>query len=141
MTTPSPCGPAGLIAPITLLAIRPEVLKNAIPASAATSPDSIVTPEMSTKFSLSSLAPSDWRATVTTFPPPSRRYGAVPASVSPLTGRIVTLLAPAPRSVSGLVIVRPLREPAWLGLLLPDVGVDCSRYRPGQITTVSQGAA
>ena len=82
MTTPSPCGPAGLIAPITLLAIRPDVLKNAIPASAATSPDSIVTPEMSTKFSLSSLAPSDWRATVTTFPPPSRRYGAVPASVS-----------------------------------------------------------
>ena len=115
--------------PITLLAIRPEVLKNAIPASAATSPDSIVTPEMSTKFSLSSVAPSDWRATVTTLPPPSRRYGAVPASVAPTAGagRIVTLLAPAPLSVSGLVIVRPLREPAWLGLLLPDVGVDCSR--------------
>ena len=84
---------------------------------------------MSTKFSLSSVAPSDWRATVTTLPPPSRRYGAVPASVSPSAGagRIVTLFAPAPLSVSGLVIVRPLREPAWLGLLLPDVGVDCSR--------------
>ena len=56
-------------------------------------------------------------------------------------GRIVTLFAPAPLSVSGLVIVRPLREPAWLGLLLPDVGVDCSKYRPGQTTTVSHGAA
>src|SRR6187431_3137521 len=103
--------------PMTLLAIRPDVLKKATPASAATSGDSIVTPERSRKFSLSSLAPSDWRATVTTLPPPSRRYAAVPASVAPIAGagRIVTLLAPAPLIVSGLVIVSPLREPAWLG--------------------------
>src|SRR4051812_32922111 len=128
---------------MTLLAIRPDVLKKATPASAVALPESIVTPEMSTKFSLSSVAPSDWRETVTTLPPPSRRYGAVPASVAPSAGagRIVTLLAPAPLSVSGLVIVRPLREPAWLGLFAPEVGIDCSRYRPGHTTTVSHGAA
>src|SRR3954471_21658606 len=103
----------------------------------------MVTPERSRKFSLSSDDPPDWRDTVTTLPPPSRRYGAVPASVAPsaAAGRIVTLPAPAPLRVSGLVIVRPLREPAWLGLLLPEVGVDCSRYRPGHTTTVSHGAA
>src|SRR3954471_14303109 len=123
-----------------LLASRPDVLKKASAASESVLGDSIVTPEMSTKFSLSSDAPSDWRETVTTLPPPSLRYGALPARVAP-TGRIVTLLAPAPLSVSGLVIVRPLREPAWDGLLLPEVGVDCSRYRPAQITTVSHGAA
>src|SRR3954462_14811990 len=111
---------------MTLLAIRPDVLKKATPASAVALPESIVTPEVSTNFSLSSVAPSDWRETVTTLPPPSRRYGAVPASVAPSAGagRIVTLLAPAPLIVSGLVIVRPLREPLWLGLLLPEVGVD-----------------
>src|ERR1700712_1306006 len=118
-----------------LLASRPDVLKKASAASESVLGESIVTPEMSKKFSLSSDAPSDWRATVTTLPPPSRRNGAVPASVAPSAGagRIVTLLAPAPLIVSGLVIVRPLREPVWLGPLLPEVGVDCSRYRPGQI--------
>src|SRR3954447_20611112 len=128
---------------MTLLAIRPDVLKKATPASAVALPESIGTPEMSTKFSLSWVAPSAWGETVTTLPPPSRRYGAVPASVAPAAGagRIVTLLAPAPLMVSGLVIVRPFLDPAWLGLLLPDVGVDCSRYRPGHTTTVSQGAA
>src|SRR4029078_11902076 len=100
-----------------LLAIRPEVLKNATPAWAPTPPDSIVTPEMSTKFSLSSVDPSDWREIVTTLPPPSRREGAVPASVAPTAGAglIVTLLAPAPFKVSGLVIVRPFFAPAWVG--------------------------
>src|SRR3954451_19053894 len=111
---------------MTLLEILPDVLKKATPASAAIPPESIVTPEMSTKFSLSSVAPSDWREIVMTFPPPSRRYGALPASVAPSAGagRIVTLLAPAPLSVSGLVMVRPFFEPAWLGLLLPEVGMD-----------------
>ena len=67
----------------------------------------------------------------------------MPASVAPSAGagRIVTLFAPAPLIVNGLVIVRPLREPVWLGLLLPDAGIDCSRYRPGHTTTVSHGAA
>jgi hypothetical protein len=37
--------------------------------------------------------------------------------------------------------VSPFFDPVWLGLLLPEVGVDCSRYRPGQMTTVSHGAA
>src|SRR3954464_10351285 len=126
---------------MTLLEILPEVLKKATPASAGTPPESIVTPEMSTKFSLSSVEPSDWREIVTTLPPPSRRYGAVPASVAAGAGLIVTLLGPAPLSVSGLVIVRPFLEPAWLGELLPLVGVDCSRYVPAQMTTVSRGAA
>src|SRR5690349_4614530 len=111
-----------------LLAKRPEVLKNARAASASISGDSMVTPEMSTKFSFSSDEPPAWRETVTTLPPPSRRYGTAPASVAPSAGagRIVTLFAPAPLSVNGLVIVRPLREPGWLGLLLPEAGIDCS---------------
>ena len=49
--------------------------------------------------------------------------------------------APAPLIVSGLVIVRPLREPVWLGELLPEAGVDCSSTSPAQMTTVSHGAA
>ena len=39
------------------------------------------------------------------------------------------------------MIVRPLRDPVWLGELLPEAGTDCSEYTPAQITTVSHGAA
>ena len=123
----------------------PEVLKNATPASAAIVGESIVTPEMSTRFSSASVEPSDWREIVTTLPPPSRRYGALPAS-EPLTaieglGSISTLLAPAPTMVSGLLIVSPLCEPACAGLAALVVGVDPSRYVPGQTMMVSCGAA
>ena len=86
-----------------------------------------MTPEMSTNIVLTSVASRAWRETVTTLPPPSRRNGAVPASVaSDWSGRIVTLLAPVPRIVSGLVIVRPLREPACDGEPAPLAGVEDS---------------
>ncbi len=48
MTTPQLFPLAALIVPISLLAIRPEALKKATPASAVVEPDSIFTPEIST---------------------------------------------------------------------------------------------
>jgi hypothetical protein len=128
MTTPQPCGAAAsalgsaarLSGPMTLFEIRPEVLKNAIPASAVMSGEVIVTPEMSRKFSVTSLEPPAWRLTCTTAPPPSRRNGAVPANdgAALVAGWIVTLLAPAPRIVSGFVISSAAFEPACAGLLV-----------------------
>ncbi len=81
LTMPQPCGlsvsssgvEATFIGPTTLSETRPAAPKNAMPASAKVSPDVTVTPEMSTNISLVSVEPSDWRETVMTLPPPSRR--------------------------------------------------------------------
>src|SRR5882672_8307288 len=113
-----------------------------MPASAQTLPEVTVTPEMSTSISLVSVDPSDCRETVITLPPPSRRYGWVPANVPPVwTGSMVTLSAPAPLILSGLLIVRPFIAPAATGLEVLFTGVDDSWYTPGHTTMVSQGAA
>ena len=91
--------------------------------------DRTVTPEMSTKFSVKSEDPNDWRLTWMTAPPPSRRYGAVPASdgAALAAGSMTTLSAPAPLIVSGLLMVKPFFDPACAGLLLADVALDTSR--------------
>ena len=88
----------------------------------------IVTPEMSRKFSVTSLEPPDWRLTCTTAPPPSRSRGSVPASVGAAlaAGRIVTLSAPAPRIVSGLVMTIAFLAPACTGLLLAPTAFETS---------------
>src|SRR6185437_4171820 len=113
MTKPQPFPLAALIVPISLLAIRPEALKKATPASASVEPDSIVTPEISTYSSSYSVEPSDCRDTVITLPPPSRRVPVAPPSdVTVDFGLMVTSLAPAPMIFNGFLIVRPFVSPA-----------------------------
>ena len=128
----------------TLLAIRPEVLKNAtrglggdaagLDRHAGDVDEVLVVVGRAERLARDR---DDVAAAVAQV-----RRGAGERRAERGAGLIVTLLAPAPLSVSGLVIVRPFFEPAWLGELLPArrgrlLQVAC----PAQMTTVSHGAA